>query len=141
VSERVKEVRAAGGLLWEMVFGELKVLVAHRPYYDDWSFPKGKHDPGETDLECAQREVREETGFDVVVGEPLPDVDYIDHKGRPKSVAYWAMERADAVSVFQPNDEVDQILWLAVDAALARLTYELDRHLLREFLLLRNGPT
>ena len=132
------EVRAAGGLLWELTANDLRVLVVHRPHYDDWSFPKGKHGVGESDLECAVREIREETGFEVVVGEPLPDVDYVDHKGRPKTVAYWVMQRTDPMAAFLPNDEVDQVLWLGVDDALATLTYELDRHLLHEFLYLRN---
>ena len=93
MADRSKEVRAAGGLVWELVNGELVVLVVHRPRYEDWSFPKGKLDAGETDLQGAVREVEEETGFHVVVGEELPEVDYIDHKGRPKTVVYWAMRR------------------------------------------------
>ena len=35
----------------------------HRPKYDDWSFPKGKCDRGESDESCALREVEEETGL------------------------------------------------------------------------------
>ncbi|NBQ44166.1 MAG: NUDIX domain-containing protein, partial [Mycobacteriaceae bacterium] len=34
-----------------------EVLLVHRPAYDDWTIPKGKRDPGETDEECALREV------------------------------------------------------------------------------------
>lgn len=135
MADRPKEVRAAGGLVWELVNGELVVLVVHRPHYEDWSFPKGKLDAGETDLQGAVREVEEETGFHVVVGEELPEVDYIDHKGRPKTVVYWAMQRADQRETFVANDEVDEVRWLGVDEARALLSYELDRQLLNEFLL------
>ena len=135
MAESGKEVRAAGGLLWEKVAGELLVLAVHRAHYDDWSFPKGKRDADETDLECAVREVLEETGFHVVVGEPLPDVEYTDHKGRPKSVAYWAMTRLDQAEVFAVNEEVDEIRWVDFDTARELLTYDLDRHLLNELLL------
>ena len=41
----------------------LDVLLVHRPAYDDWTFPKGKALPGETDEDCAIREVEEETGL------------------------------------------------------------------------------
>lgn len=123
------EVRAAGGLVWRAGLGsEIEVLVVHRPRYDDWSFPKGKCDPGEGFLEAAVREVREETGLEVVVGEELPDVRYVDHKGRPKRVRYWRMEAV--AGAFTPNDEVDEVRWLAPDAAAALLSYDHDRSLL-----------
>ena len=42
------EVRAAGGVVVREVGGRTEVAVVHRPRYDDWTFPKGKCDPGET---------------------------------------------------------------------------------------------
>ena len=62
------KVRAAGGVLWREVDGEVRVAVVHRPRYDDWSLPKGKLDPGELEVAAAVREVEEETGFACVVG-------------------------------------------------------------------------
>lgn len=52
-------IRAAGGVL---VRGG-RVLLVHRPRYDDWTFPKGKAEDGESDEACARREVHEETGY------------------------------------------------------------------------------
>jgi 8-oxo-dGTP pyrophosphatase MutT (NUDIX family) len=80
-------VRAAGGVVWRRgADGAVEVLVVHRPKYDDWSFPKGKLDPGETEEECALREVDEETGLRCELGEELPTTMYVDRKGRPKRV-------------------------------------------------------
>ncbi len=45
-----------------------QVLLIHRPKYDDWSFPKGKLDPGEHATTAAVREVNEETGLDIRLG-------------------------------------------------------------------------
>ncbi|HEY0403629.1 MAG TPA: NUDIX domain-containing protein, partial [Blastococcus sp.] len=61
-------VAAAGGLLWRPgADGAPVVAVVHRPKYDDWSLPKGKLEPGEHPLTAAAREVREETGFEVLL--------------------------------------------------------------------------
>ncbi len=88
-------VRAAGGVvLRDGAAGETEVLLVHRPRYDDWSFPKGKCDPGESYEDCARREVEEETGITAALGEPLPDVHYRDQKDRPKLVRYWVMRPA-----------------------------------------------
>jgi 8-oxo-dGTP pyrophosphatase MutT (NUDIX family) len=126
------QVRAAGGVIWRPVGDHREVLVVHRPHYDDWSFPKGKHDDGESDLECALREVLEETGLTVNVGPAMPTVEYQDHKGRDKTVAYWAMTIAAGCDgdVFVANDEVDSMRWLSEAEAHATLTYEIDRMLL-----------
>jgi 8-oxo-dGTP pyrophosphatase MutT (NUDIX family) len=128
-------VRAAGGVVVFDVKGERLVLVTHRPHYDDWSIPKGKLDSGETDEQCAVREVLEETGLHVHLHEELPAANYIDHKGRPKYVRYWRMtvdpqQHGDEVlTSFVPNDEVDEVRWLPAREAQALLHYEHDRAL------------
>ena len=57
------QLRAAGGI----VIRDGRVLLVHRPKYDDWTFPKGKAEDGETDEACALREVLEETGLTCVL--------------------------------------------------------------------------
>lgn len=132
---REPEVRAAGGLVWRAAgagagFGvrvepaSVEVLVVHRPRYDDWTLPKGKLDPGESLVECARREVEEETGLVCEIGPELTDVTYVDHQGRTKLVRYWAMTVASGS--FAPNDEVDEVRWLAVDDARRILSYSHD---------------
>ncbi|HEU4656117.1 MAG TPA: NUDIX hydrolase [Capillimicrobium sp.] len=122
-------VQAAGGL----VVRDERVLVVHRPRYDDWSLPKGKLDPGETFEQAALREVEEEAGLRCELGHELPEVRYTDHRGRPKVVRYWFMRAPDEAATFVPNEEVDEIVWLAPDDAVARLTYEHDRDLVARF--------
>ena len=106
------------------------VLVVHRPAYDDWTFPKGKVEPGESDEACAVREVEEETGLRCSLGRELPSTDYVDSKGRPKSVRYWAMEVE--AGALQFDHEVDEARWLTPGEAEALLTYERDLAVLRE---------
>ncbi len=123
------EVNAAGGVLWRRADdGAVEVLVVHRPRYDDWSFAKGKCDPGETFAETAEREVLEETGYSVAFGPELDEVRYRDHKGRSKLVRYWAMTVPSGT--FTANDEVDEARWLPVPAAAELVSYDHDAALL-----------
>ena len=93
----------------------VEVLVVHRPRYDDWSFPKGKAEPGESDEDCALREVEEETGLAARSARELPSTDYTDAKGRPKRVRYWAMEVVGGSS--PSTHEVDDARWVSVSAS------------------------
>lgn len=106
----------------------------HRPRYDDWSFAKGKRDKGESDLECALREVKEETGLAGSLGPELEPVHYVDHKDRPKVVRYWLLQVLGAEEDFAPNDEVDEVQWLLAVDADPVLTYAHDRALIPQAL-------
>lgn len=118
-------VRAAGGVVWRRrAGGALEVAVVHRPKYDDWSLPKGKLERGESHETAARREVQEETGLRCELGRELAGTAYVDRKGRPKSVRYWAMTVLDGA--FRPSDEVDDLRWLTPDEAAARLSYPHD---------------
>ena len=117
-------VRAAGGL----VVRDGKVLLVHRPKYDDWSFPKGKCDEGESDEACALREVAEETGLRCELLEAIGETNYIDGKGRPKGVRYWRMRAVDGE--FAPHDEVDEIRWETPERAARVLSWSRDLPLL-----------
>lgn len=120
------EVKAAGGIVVRTSKKGPKVLLIHRPNYNDWSFPKGKLDPGEKFKQAALREVQEETGFECKAHKPsLPSIRYEDRHGRSKEVRYWLMT-ANA-GEFEVNDEVDMIAWVRWDKVVDRLTYAKDR--------------
>jgi len=126
-------VRAAGGIVWRAgELGEAEVLLVHRPKYDDWTFPKGKNEPGEADEVCALREVEEETGYRCTLGPELVSTQYIDRKNRPKEVRYWVMTVEDGE--FVPSEEVDELLWVTTSQARWRLSYDRDREVLDSFL-------
>jgi 8-oxo-dGTP diphosphatase len=125
-------VHAAGGLVWRRrggPDGPLEVVLVHRPKYDDWSFPKGKRDPGESDEQTARREVEEETGLTCRLGPELPSVRYVDNRGRPKAVRYWAMT-VENQTERAPDDEVDEWRWVTEPEARTLLTYDRDRSVL-----------
>jgi 8-oxo-dGTP diphosphatase len=120
-------VRAAGGLVVRRRNGELEIVVVHRPVHQDWSFPKGKLEEGETFEEAALREVEEETGMICRLVRFIGHTEYVDRKGRPKAVAYWVM--VPVAGEFGRNDEVDELRWLGLGQASHLLSYPRDREL------------
>jgi 8-oxo-dGTP pyrophosphatase MutT (NUDIX family) len=130
IDPEAAEVKASGGVVWRRAGSGLEVAVVHRPKYDDWSFPKGKLDRGETWEEAALREVEEEIGMRCRLGHELPPTSYTDPKGRAKVVRYWMMEPLDGE--FAPSGEVDEMRWLPARDAAGVLSYAHDRELLRE---------
>jgi 8-oxo-dGTP pyrophosphatase MutT (NUDIX family)/phosphohistidine phosphatase SixA len=119
-------IRAAGGLVWRRFRGIDQVLLVHRPAYDDWSLPKGKLDDDEPEWTAAVREVAEETSLTCELGADLGTVSYRDSAGRPKIVRYWQMQAPPGQRALAAN-EVDDLRWLRVDEAVARLSFAHDR--------------
>ena len=136
------QVTAAGGVVWRPAgdqdgggaghdAGAIELLLVHRPKYDDWSLPKGKHEPGESDEECARREIEEETGITGRLGDEVGTTRYVDGKGRDKVVHYFEVTEPDGE--FVPNREVDEVRWLTPSAAQALLTYTYDAEIVATF--------
>ena len=126
---------AAGALVWRVRDGELQVLSVHRPSYNDWSWPKGRIGRGETLPECAMREVFEETGKQVELGQPLPTLNYTIANGREKTVHYWAAETMNTTHpsllarphwALASKKEVDNARWFTVEQARRKITMASD---------------
>jgi 8-oxo-dGTP diphosphatase len=143
-------IRAAGGVVWRPspdLGGEpggeppIELAVVHRPRYDDWCLPKGKLRSGETELDAAIREVLEETGCHVRVGDPLGRTRYhrvVNGELRPKVVHWWAMEAV--AGTFAPSDEIDAIRWVSPDLARTILSSASDLTALQRFTALAVAP-
>ena len=115
----VSPIRAAGGV----VVRDGKVLVVHRPRYDDWSLPKGKLEDGENWGDGALREVREETGLECVLCESL-GVSLYTVQGGEKEVRWYRMEPRGEPGPLE--HEVDELRWVTLEEAVVVLSYERD---------------
>ena len=149
-------VRSAGALVWRLrpeanpISGtslpaqrqDIEVLIVHRPRYDDWSWPKGKREPGEAIPATAVREVEEETGVPIRLGAPLTVQRYRLGSGVTKEVYYWVgfpdvskeTLRARPLAPPAPSKEIDKSQWVGARKAMRMLTRRGDRRLLEELL-------
>lgn len=153
-------VRAGGAVVWRLrdtddFYGaiptdesQIEVLLVHRPRYGDWSFPKGKLEPGEQLVPCAVREVEEETGQVIRLGAPLTVQRYRLNGGHLKEVYYWvgtldvgfAAKRLRPPAKAASENEIDEVAWVRCRKAAKILTRRGDRRLLEELVTrLENG--
>ena len=126
------DILAAGGIVSRRQKDKLQVLLIYRSTYRDWSFPKGKQEPGEDLEETALREVREETGYHCRTKGWIGQVYYCVAGNQLKEVRYWAMEVESGI--FRPNNEVDKIRWVKPKKARKLLTWPRDVDILEDFL-------
>lgn len=132
-------VYAAGAICWREEKGKLLVAVIHRARYNDWGWPKGKVDPGESLPETAVREIEEETGLKIRLGINLGVQAYELPNGKPKEVHYWAAKVTDKTlknSTFKPSEEVAKVDWLTPDEAEKLLSYPHDKEFLAKVVAL-----
>jgi 8-oxo-dGTP diphosphatase len=134
-----RQIRAAGGLVWRRIepvvetgepelpsaIKDLEFALVHRPRYQDWSLPKGKAKKRESAEATALREVQEETGLECELGEELLTIHYLTPRGDEKTVRFWSM-RVKTDHGFEPNDEVDQLRWVAFDDLPTLCTFSSD---------------
>ncbi|MGP8077680.1 MAG: NUDIX hydrolase [Thermoplasmata archaeon] len=113
---------------------EPRVLLLHHASEDRWCFPKGHVEPGESLVDAALREVREETGLaDVRLGDEVAEVSY--RFFRPKEsrnvlkIAVYFLARSLGAEV-RPEPLFDQFEWVPISAAAERLEFGTDRTVL-----------
>jgi 8-oxo-dGTP pyrophosphatase MutT (NUDIX family) len=98
--------------------------------------PKGGPQPGETGEETATREVREETGVNAVVREPLGDVNYWYRRGgrRVYKTVHFYLFDYQSGSTADHDHEVEEARWMPLADALTALSYPGERALIERAL-------
>ena len=101
-----------------------KVLLVYEKNRNFWGFPKGHMENGETEIETALREVKEEVGLDVEIDkERRYTLNYIIRDEIDKTtVLYIAKSKNDEI-IMQEN-EIENIRWCSFEEALNILTFD-----------------
>ena len=108
-----------------------KILVLQQ-VAGHWGFPKGHVEEGETEVQTAKREIKEETNLDVEINNNFRYTEsYSPAEGVEKEVVYFIAQKIGGEIKVQ-EEEVKKIEWLSYNEALERLTYENSKVLLRK---------
>lgn len=118
----------AGGVVYRAENGASTVLLVRaKPSPHEWVLPKGHIEHGETPVEAATREVREEASVDASPEHYLGDVAFRAPKGERVQVAFYLMRFDRAL----PRQEPREVIWCTVSEALRLTPFDTLRTILR----------
>ena len=119
--------KSCGAVVYRRYHGNIEILLVKHLNSDHWSFPKGHMEDGETETETALREIKEETGVDVMIDPTFREtVTYYPRKDIRKSVIYFIAKAKNSPLVRQES-EIAEIKWVDIARAGSMLSYENDR--------------
>jgi len=131
----IQQAVSAGGVVWRRgEAGTVEVVVRWAASASVWGLPKGTPDPDEAIEQTAIREVQEETGLKVTLGEELGSIEYwftANGVRYHKQVHHWLMQPIGG-DVSLHDHEFDFVCWLPAAQALATLTYDGERKLVAD---------
>ena len=124
--------KSCGALVYRRFHGNTELLLIKHANGGHWSFPKGHVEEGETEIETALREIKEETDVDVIIDPTFREVvTYSPKKDTQKDVIYF-IARATTFDYTPQEEEVSQVKWVEINRAQSCLTYDNDKQLVNK---------
>ena len=119
--------KSCGAIVYRRFHGNIEILLIKHVNSGHWSFPKGHVEGDETELETARREVKEETGLDVILDQTFREtVSYSPKRDTQKIVVYF-LALARNYDFVRQEEEIAEIRWVDITRATHMLTYENDK--------------
>lgn len=126
----MKQEKSCGAVVYAET-GRGRLYLIEKMLHGHFGLPKGHVEPGENEKQTAEREILEETGLTVSVDTRFREVTtYSPAPGVMKDVVFFVAKARSTRATPQPT-EVESISFLPLERALARLTYESDREVMR----------
>lgn len=119
--------KSCGAIVYRRFHGNIEILLIKHVNSGHWSFPKGHVEGDETELETAKREIKEETGLDVILDQTFREtVSYSPRRDTQKIVVYF-LALARNYDFVPQEEEIAEIRWVDIVRAARMLTYENDK--------------
>lgn len=124
--------KSCGALVYRKYHGNTEILLIKHINSGHWSFPKGHVEAGETEIETAMREIKEETGIDVIIDQSFREiVTYSPRRDTHKEVVYF-IAKAKNTDYTPQEDEIADIKWVEISRAGSVLAYENDKSIVNK---------
>ena len=119
--------KSCGAIVYRKFHGNTEILLIRHIKSGYWSFPKGHVEEGETEEETAKREIKEETGVDVLIDNGFREiVTFSPRRETTKTVVYF-VGRAMNHHLIAQKEEISEIRWVEIGQATQCLTYDNDK--------------
>lgn len=135
------EETSVGAFIYKIDNKDIFFLLVYSKRNDEWGFPKGHIEKGETELETAKREIEEETGItEIVFNKTFRCTDSYKIKGTlpetfgrivDKNVIYY-LGKTETDFNMCCDDEIGQCKWMKYEDAIKYLKYEKQKELLKK---------
>lgn len=120
--------KSCGAVVYRKHHGNTEILLIKHVRSGFWSFPKGHMEQGETEIQTAVREIKEETNIDVVVDDPSfrETAVFNPRRDTRKEVVYF-LARAVSFDSLPQEEEIAEIRWTEIGQSAAFLSYDNDK--------------
>lgn len=130
--QNVQNEKSCGAIVYRKYHGNTEILLIKHINSGHWSFPKGHVEGSETEVETARREVKEETGIDVIIDPTFREtISYSPRKDTNKNVVYF-IARAKNTDYVPQEDEIAEIRWVELGRICSVLSYENDKNIVNK---------
>ena len=124
--------KSCGAIVYRKSHGNTEILLIKHINSGHWTFPKGHMENGETDIETAIREIKEETSVNVMIDPTFREtVSYFPKRDTQKTVVYF-IARAKNYDFVPQEEEIAEIRWVDIGYASTILTYENDKNIVNK---------
>ena len=120
--------KSCGAIVYRKHHGNTEILLIKHIKSGYWSFPKGHVEPGETEIQTAIREIKEETNIDISIDDSAfrETVVFNPRRDTRKEVVYF-LARATSYDCVPQEEEISEIRWAEIGQAAALLAYDNDK--------------
>ena len=119
--------KSCGAIVYRKFHGNTEILLIRHIKSGYWSFPKGHVEAGETEVETAAREIKEETNVDVLIDPGFREtVAFSPRRDTTKTVVYFVGKALNTDTKPQA-EEISEIKWVEIGQAISHLTYDNDK--------------
>lgn len=119
--------KSCGAIVYRKYHGNTEILLVRSIKSGHWSFPKGHVEEGETEEETARREIKEETGLDVLLDTGFRETVTFSPKRNTKKTVVYFVGMATSRELIPQQEEISELKWHEIGQAIGVLTYENDK--------------